>query len=359
MNIDSFLKKEGIENIQKINSKEVNIIAKDIAIKLCLAFPENKFSRKSLAESISSLNMYSADLKADTSKAKYYYKNNSIYFSNDLEFDKYPEVAMHECIHFFQSINGKNRLGLCDSAISTAINEAAVQLMASEANMQNIVSEKYFDISLDTNTPDYYPLECALLRQMSYFTGTTPLYVSTFYSNDTFKNDFSSRYGKKTYNTIVKNLNKLLLLENELAAYSTELAHSTKENAIKQLNYIIDFQKNAITTLFFNTQNYIIKQCFGKEFCNISSSPDLHTYKNLLYNYKSLIGYTKNYTFYNDFYRDMMKALEIKKEKIYSQANTSTALTIVDKNSLSFVKTLFSKVKKLFGIKSTVEDYNL
>ena len=29
-------------------------------------------------------------------------------------------------------------------------------------------------------------------------------------------------------------------------------------------------------------------------------------------------------------------------------------LTIVDKNSLSFVKTLFSKVKKLFGIKSTV-----
>ena len=55
-------------------------------------------------------------------------------------------MAMHECIHFIQEFRDTNnnlvKLGLYNPSSNTglAINEAAVQLMASEANMMDIQS---------------------------------------------------------------------------------------------------------------------------------------------------------------------------------------------------------------------------
>ena len=51
-----------------------------------------------------------------------------------------------------------------------AINEASVQLMASIANKSKIDSVKYYDLELKTESPNYYPIECALIKQMEYFT---------------------------------------------------------------------------------------------------------------------------------------------------------------------------------------------
>ncbi len=370
MSIDYLLKKEGISNIKEFDSNQIKTIAKDIAIKLCLAFPEHDLDRQALYNSFCSLNMYTASMPADSSGAKYLSYANSIYINENLEFSSIPEVAMHECIHFIQEkrlFNKDKFVGLTSYTTGLALNEASVQLMASEANMSDLTEEKYFDISINTISPNYYPLECTLVYELSYFTGTYPLYHSTLNSNDVFKNTFIAKFNKRIYNRIARQLDKLLHLENELSCYISELEHTEKVNDIKELNDIITNQKKSITKLFFNIQNFIIRNCFFCEFNNIRNLDDLQSFKHKLYNFKNIIGTCKGYTFYNDFYCDLMNALENKKEEIIKYGEISlfkeecTALTITEqtKDIFYFVNIFIKKIKKLFRFnKGTINDYN-
>lgn len=356
MGIQSLLKNEGIDIVRELNKVEVKTIAKDIAIKLCLAFPEQNLSRNNLCAAFSNVKMYLANLPKDFSGAKYILENNSIYFNTSLPFEEIPNTAMHECIHFIQHYNSNSKFGLYSSSKGLALNEAAVQLMASEANMHETVDVKYFDISLKTTSPDYYPLECALLNQVTYFTGTYPLYNSVLFSNDIFKNTFIKQFSKKFYNFISSKLDELLNLEGELNSYIEALSYATQENEIKNLNKIINYKKQKITTLFYQTQNRIMKNCFNCEFNKLKSLDDIHNFKNKLYNYKNVIGYNNNYTFYNDFYCSMMNAIETKKDYIKEHNLISipveecTALMVIDTktNKIAFVKTFLRKLKELF-----------
>ena len=356
MRLKSLLKNEGIKIVRELTSTEIKTIAKDISIKLCLAFPEHNLSRTNLYDAFSAIKMYLAKLPNDFSGAKYILENNSIYFNNDLPFEDIPNTAMHECIHFIQHYNMSSNLGLSNYSKGLALNEAAVQLMASEANMHSTVEVKYFDITLNTISPDYYPLECALLNQITYFTGSYPLFNSVLFSNDIFKNTFITKYSKKMYSNFLKRLDILLNLENELNSYIEELKYAKNQNTIDSLNKFINYKKQKITTLFFQTQNYIMKNCFNYEFNNIRNLDDIHLFKNRLYDFKNIIGYNDNYTFYNDFYCSMMNAIESKKEYIKVNGSINllssecTALMVIDtsKNKLSFVKTFLHKLKELF-----------
>lgn len=360
MSINSILKKENIKIIRALNSKEVNILARDISIKLCLAFPEHNLNRQDLFFSFCSLNMYIAQMNKDLSGAKYLSANNSIYFNEDIPFNKIPDVAMHECIHFIQSANIKEnkRMGIYNFHSGLALNEAGVQIMASDANMAYTSEEKYFDIFLETNSPNYYPLECALVNQMAYFTGTFPLYHSVLFSDDIFKNTFISKFNKQIYNTISTKLDKLLHLETDLNCYISELEYENKVRNIKVLNEIISKQKANITKLFYEIQNYIIENCFTCEFNKINTIDDLTEFKFLLYNFKDVIGHADTYTFYNDFYRNMMNALEIKAEEVKrygeislfeEKANTALAVIPKAKFIFNFANTFMYKLKRLFN----------
>ena len=367
MNLDNLLKREGITDIQELDANKIKIIAKDLAIKLCLAFPEHDLDRQALYNSFCALDMYTASMPNDSSGAKYITGYNSIYFNNQLELSAIPDVAMHECIHFLQEgrlYNPNAYPGLSSSGL--ALNEAGVQLMASEANMSNIVEEKYFDISLKTISPDYYPLECTLVNQISYFTGTYPLYHSILNSDDVFKNTFIAKFNKRIYNRIARQLDKLLHLEAELNCYIYELENSEKIKDLKGLNDIIANQKYKIKRLFFNIQNFIIRNCFMCEFNSVNTIEDLRELKHKLYNFKNIIGACDEYTFYNDFYCDLMNALENKKEEIERFGEISlfkqecTALTIIDqsKERFNFVRIFIQKLKKLFkSNKGTINDY--
>jgi len=368
LDISSILKKENIKIIRQLNKEEVNILSRDIAIKLCLAFPEHNLNRQDLFYSFCSLNMYIAKLGGDSSGAKYLSKNNSIYFNENIDFDKIPDIAMHECIHFIQSykISENNRMGIYNFRSGLALNEAGVQIMASEANMSTISEEKYFDIFLNTNSPNYYPLECALVNQMAYFTGTFPLFHSVLNSNDIFKNTFISKFNKRIYNTISIKLDKLLSLETDLNYYIYELEYSENIRSIRNLNNIISKQKSHITKLFYEIQNFIIENCFICEFNNIHTADDLTEFKFSLYNFKEMIGHDDNYTFYNNFYCEMMSKLETKKEEVEKfgeislfEEEASTALALVPKTkyAFKFVHTFVYKLKKLFKANSTEKEY--
>lgn len=372
MGTNSRLKKEGIEIVEQLDTLKVNTIAINIASKLCLAFPEHNLSKSDLFTSISRLNMFIAKMPSDSSGAKYFYKNNSIYFNQETDLDEMAKLAMHECIHFIQELKDSNnnliKMGLYNCSFNTGlgINEAAVQLMASEANMCSSTSETYYNVSLNTISPNYYPLECALVNQMAYFTGTYPLFHSTLNSNDVFKNTFILNSNKRAYNAIVKNLDLLLAYENDLNYFANELQYANKVNEIKLLNKLVVSKKNAITSIFFKTQNLIIESCFISEFNNIRSLNDIKDFKKKLYNFKNIMGSNESYTFYNEFYRKIMENLEAKKEQIETFGEISlfepseNSLILVDntKHALSFIYSFFGKVKKLFGFNKSRNTIN-
>ena len=372
MSTNSRLKKEGIEIAEQLDTLKVNTIAISIASKLCLAFPEHNLNKSELFTSLSRINMYIAKMPDDSAGAKYFYKNNSIYFNKEYDLDEMAKLAMHECIHYIQEFRDANnnlvKMGLynCTFNSGLGINEAAVQLMASEANMCPSTSETYYNVSLNTISPNYYPLECALVNQMAYFTGTYPLFHSTLNSNDIFKNTFILKSNKRAYNTIVKNIDLLLAYENDLNYFASELQYANKVSEIKLLNKLIASKKDSITSIFFKTQNLIIESCFISEFNNIRNLEDVKEYKNKLYNFKNIMGSNENYTFYNEFYRKIMESLEKKKEQIeqFGEINlfetSENSLVLVDntKHALSFVSTFFVKVKKLFGFNKSRDTIN-
>lgn len=372
MSTNSRLKKEGIEIVEQLDTLKVNTIAISIASKLCLAFPEHNLNKSELFTSLSRINMYIAKMPEDSAGAKYFYKNNSIYFNKEYDLDEMAKLAMHECIHYIQEFRDANnnlvKMGLYNCTLNSGlgINEAAVQLMASEANMCPSTSETYYNVSLNTISPNYYPLECALVNQMAYFTGTYPLFHSTLNSNDVFKNTFILKSNKRAYNTIVKNIDLLLAYENDLNYFASELQYANKVSEIKLLNKLIASKKDTITSIFFKTQNLIIESCFISEFNNIRNLEDVKEYKNKLYNFKNIMGSNENYTFYNEFYRKIMESLEKKKEQIeqFGEINlfetSENSLVLVDntKRALSFVSTFFVKIKKLFGFNKSRDTIN-
>ena len=68
--------------------------------------------------------MYIADMGFDSAHAKYYHKNNSIYFNKNINFEKLSDVAIHECIHYIQEIRDEHdntiRMGLYDCSSRTS-----------------------------------------------------------------------------------------------------------------------------------------------------------------------------------------------------------------------------------------------
>ncbi len=365
MSVDSILKKEGISIVRKLDTLEVNRIAKNISDKISKSFSEYLMNYDDLFSLISRINMYLAQMPSDSASAKYLYTNNSIYFNEniDLSISENSIFALHECIHFLQVQKNKygklTRLGLYELGNwGTAINEAAVQLMASTAQGIDFETCKYYDIYINTISPDCYPLQCALLTEMLYFTGTYPLYQSTLNSNDIFKNTFISCSNKKTYDTIEINLDKLLKLEDDLYYFSMELLNAEKQKDITLLNRLIANRKNAIKKVFFDTQNLIIQSCFTHEFNTISTLEDVKEFQNKLYNFKDILCYSDDYNFYNEFYCNTMIALESVRELLEANGNMveyrniNQSLAIID-NSLSFIKLFkkfIQKVKKLFYI---------
>ena len=370
MGINSKLKKEGVEITQKLGTLKVNTIAINVVSKLLNAFPEHNLDKSKVFELIARLSMYTAKMPGDLSGAKYDFKNNSIYFNDTLSIEEMSNVAVHECIHCIQHSYGSvSNMGLFDKKSSTgiALNEAIVQLMASEANLCKSQEETYYGISIKTISPNYYPLECTLASEIAYFIGTFPLFHSTICGDDIFKNTFILKIGKKNYKTVVKNFDKLLTLENNLNCFVSELQYAEKPSTIKALNNLINKNRSEIINIFFNTQNLIIDKCFKSEFNNIHNLQDITEFNRKIYKFKNIMGYSEGYNFYNECYRKMMNLVQKKKEYIeqYGEINLfeeiNNSLTIVDnsKNFLYIVNKFITKAQQLVKLnKNTNDEFN-
>ena len=376
MSINSTLKKEGINVISQLNTMQVNSIASNISEKLSKAFPEHNIDKSDLFISIARLNMYIAEMPNDMAAAKYFYKNNSIYFSKDMNLEDLSTLAVHECLHFMQEVKNKYgrllRLGLYTldrSNSGIGLNEAAVQYMASIATDAPIDSVKYYNMEISTISPDYYPLQTALLNEMIYFTGTYPLYHSTLYSNDIFKNTFSAIAGYKTFAKIEKNFDLILEYESILSEETYKLSICSEElksiNKIKRINSKIADLKAIILEKTLETQNMILLNCFGNALNSIRNLEDIQKFEQDLYNFRHVIITTDNYNFYNDFYTDMLSKLEDKKEFILKYGNIlkmeSLTQELANINEVTygvqFFRSFFKKLTLLFEEKIREKDF--
>lgn len=360
MSIKTELKKEGIEVIKPLDTLSVITIAKNVATKLVVTFPEQNLNCNDLFIKLSRLNMYIAKMPHGMACAKYYYKNSSIYFSDDIDFSNIDSYATHECIHYLQELrdtkNNLIHLGLCDFTSSKlpgmALNEAAVQLMSSKALNEKVDTVKYFDITLPTNSPYYYALECNLINQMAYITGDYALFNSTLYSNDSFKRKFISLTSEKAFYRVQENLDKLMNLEDILSAEASKLGNSDMPiKAINKIENEISTLRIKINELFINTQNLILTSYFDNNFKSIVNLEQVENYRRKLYNYKNLIGTTSNYTFFNDYYIEKMAALE---RKCYAYENSNELSLVPARQNLFTI--LINKIKKLFTNNQVYQD---
>lgn len=377
MNINSTLKREGIKIIDSLDALAINKIATTISTTMANTFPEHHISQSDLFIAIARLNMYIAEMPNDMAIAKYFYKNNSIYFSKDINFEGLNTVVFHECIHYIQELKDQSgkllRMGLYDlengNPTGMGLNEAAVQHLASVATGAVLDNVKYYNMELSTESPDYYPLQTALLNEMIYFTGTYPLYHSTLYSNDIFKNTFIAKSSSKTYYEICKNFDLIMEYETRLSKEIYKLSIASEDlknlNKIKRINSKIDAYKKIILEKTLETQNKIILDCFNNEFSYIKNLEDIKKFQYKLYNFKHVLITTNDYNFFNEFYIDMMNKLEEKKEYILRNGEitvlnfSNTELANIESKTygFQFFKTLFAKLKLLIEEKVREKNY--
>lgn len=354
MNIQEEIKKEGIEVINELSSSTVNSISSKVTKSLQNAFPEKSLNTKEISSTLQRLKMYVAKLP-DGCSAKYFYKNQSIYFSEKNSLTKINDLMVHECIHYLQEITDKKgrvvRLGFCDFTDSyfpgTGLNEAAVQLLASTCVKKKSENVTYFGMNFNTISPNYYPLETTLANQLNYIVGDNLLFDSTLNSNDNFKNKFISLTSKKVYRKVFDNLDILYDKQeyiNELNAYN--IANADKEKKIQSNCKKIENTKNEIRSIFFETQNLIFSSYFDNAINLVYSKETLEEYRNKLYELRNFLATAEGYTFYSKYYIIKMAELEIKQENNFG---LNTAL-IVYKKDIS--KRFFGKLKSLFGFSS-------
>lgn len=361
MNIEKDLKKDGIIVIKPLDMLNITLIAKFVAEKLISSFPFYGFNYDKLFIRITKIPMYIANIPSNMGEANYFYKNSSIYFKEGLSLDDMKKYAVHEFVHAYQEVKDKSnvlyKLGLCDFTgfriKGMALNEAAVQLISAKALKSEIENVKYYDIEFNTISPNCYPIICNLVNQLAYITGEDVLFDSTFNSNSRFVKSVMNLCGEKTFYKIQSNLDKILDLEEKIATISSKLQEDNisevyiANNSIKLGTY-----KSNIKNIFFETQELIIKSYFGKAVNNVYSAQEIDDFRSKLYNYRDLLGITDNYSFFNDYYINMMSILDEKYEAI---DNVELALLPYKR---SIMQILLDKIRSLSGLGKATEYEN-
>ncbi len=346
------LEKNGIKIIYPLDTFNVNEIATYVAKSLCGKFPELNLNYKTVFIDVSRIKMYIADMPASMSDACYFYKNSSIYFKKGLDFDKIKKLAFHECLHHFQEVKDSkgvlHRLGLCSylgsRAYGNALNEASVQLMTSIATNEPHDTVKYYGVTLPTDSPNYYPLLCNLVKQVGYLTGFSVLFESTFFANDAFFEKFKTAIGEKNAYKVQQNLDKLLNYEEKVSSlnYKVQSEDLAYFRFKKATDGIANAKKN-IQKLFLDTQNLIITSFFDSKVYNLKTANQIEEFRKCLYSFSNLIGSTSNYSFFNDYYIQKMSVLD----DMYESISKNVSLSIVKKSKFFILfESLFSIFSK-------------
>lgn len=354
MSIKSDLKKAGIEVISELDAKSVEKIAKNISMKINETFPNLFVSSDDIFYRLMKLKMYKAEMIDGMAEANYFYKNTSIYFNEHISDEDIEEFAIHECIHYLQEkkdINNKlTHMGLCDytklKVHGLGLNEAGVQYLSSMIIGIQPDFEKYYNISLYTPSPSYYPLECSLLNEILFFTGTEVLTKSVFFSSNDFKNDIIEKTSIDIFNKLQYNFDKILKYEEHIIKlnFKISLLDNVSSKLSKLFNKVTKY-KEKIAKCYINTQNLIIENFFNNEFAKIDTLENLDIFRRKLSDFSNIVGTVDGYEFFENYYSEIMNKLE-HKSNILENGGIETALL---RNSNSWIFKIFNKFSKFLS----------
>lgn len=361
MSIESDLKKDGITVIEPLDTTTVNVIAKNVSKKIVAAFSNLGFDFDTLYERFSKLPMYIADMPEGMSEASYFYKNSAIYFRDGMGLADLEKFAVHELIHNFQEQKNEKgdltRLGLCtfkgSKPTGMALNEAAVQLLASNILENTFETATYYDITFSTVSPNCYPLLCNLIYQMAYVTGEEVLFESTFNSNDHFKNKFTALCGENVYNQISNYFDKILETEEKIIKISNKIQKTELSTAkVDSLYKKSDELKKQLKSAYFSTQELIINSYFTNSLKTLITSNDVDIFRKKLYSFQDIIGTTTNYFFFNNYYIQVMEKLDSRYDSLSDYLDDDNTYLIPKKEN-KFTK-IINYIKKLIWKKESV-----
>lgn len=361
MSIESDLKKDGITVIEPLDITTVNVIAKNVSKKIVAAFSNLGFDFDTLYERFSKLPMYIADMPEGMSEASYFYKNSAIYFRDGMGLADLEKFAVHELIHNFQEQKNEKgdltRLGLCtfkgSKPTGMALNEAAVQLLASNILENTFETATYYDITFSTVSPNCYPLLCNLIYQMAYVTGEEVLFESTFNSNDHFKNKFTALCGENVYNQISNYFDKILETEEKIIKISNKIQKNELSTAkVDSLYKKSDELKKQLKSAYFSTQELIINSYFTNSLKTLITSDDVDIFRKKLYSFQDIIGTTTNYFFFNNYYIQVMEKLDSRYDSLSDYLDDDNTYLIPKKEN-KFTK-IINYIKKLIWKKESV-----
>lgn len=367
MKLSKIAKSEGLSNLQRFSEFQVNKLSTTISKKLAILLKDYNLSEEQLFNVLQTLNMFSAKFTNQNISAKYHYESNTIFISQNLDLFCPDSVVIHECLHFLQSEIEKNKvvkMGLYNVKSyknkGLALNEAAVQIIASLASNIKPSSLTYFGMQFISPSPEYYTLETTLIRQMSYFTGTYPLFYSTLYSADLFKDVFSNITSKKLYEDISKNMNELIALQDKFLKIEDENTNEKEKESIK------DTFRKEIQDLISNTQKCIYRNAFTKQFKQIRTKQDIQNFRANLFNFKNYLIEIPNDNSFEQFKDSMTSDLisleiELEQKGFIENTHINKSLSPINNFSFSFLRTLFYKLKLsseiFFKIRQKEEDY--
>lgn len=355
-----------------IKQKLVSVVAENIVS----TFSEHKLSYDDICNTLLEVNLYTADMTSDSDSGildKYFPYTNTIYVNADIfekaisdyNIENIDIGLIHEFIHALQVQRNKKeitRIGMYDlsNRYGLGMNEAATQYIASNVCGNYFSHVKYFNLDFLTISENYYPIETAIIYQMSFFTGSFPLVSSALFGDFLFQNTFIEQTSKETYEKIVATIDHIIGIQNQLSHEYIFLANSklNEKNRIKKLNSIKE-KKEYLKKVILDTQKLIYEESFKSMLDKVETLSDVRNMQIALAKFENLVIISEDDYSYDQFKDLMMTKLKERFAKIqevgrYNFAKRSevevSMLPAVKK--VSAFKMFFKKLKLLFELKT-------
>lgn len=355
------LRLEGIEIISELPLEEKQILIDKINNLLVLLVKQYGIEKEDFLSILNSVKLYYASFKEEHVFAKYHKNNGSIYLNQKIDIYNPNSAVVHEFIHLIQTrknILNNSTLGLYKSKLffnekNLALNEGAVQYLASQSINEKIDELTYFNLNFNSPSQNFYPIETTIIKQMIFFTGSFPLLCSTIYSNQIFENTFSEITSKKTFDYISKNLDELLRMQDEFSKlyFEKNISQLSKYKEIRY-NLLNENIKNTV----LNIQDVIFQNAFNNLLNKIEYKADIENFKTNLNNFENvLIKSENNSSFYK--YKDFITLILNEKEEIINKyGKISLTYYLIPKKENFFIKNFkflnnfINKIKLLYEL---------
>lgn len=338
----------GIEVIEPLQDERIINIVNQVSTRIMTAFPNNNLSYLDIYKTLLDTPMFYARIPKGLSKANYYYKDSSIYFSNTANLEEVDEYIFHECIHRLQERKDKKgkitRLGVCEvnelSVKGTALNEGAIQYITTKAFQSPNKMINIYNMTIPSRT-DYYPIITNIISQLAFLLGEKVLIDSTIKGNEDFKISIIDNIGESEYNVIEKNLNEILRLKNEIAVIQNSVQlRDMWEIPYNEKNTKISENTKLIKNIYFETQNKIFMSYFSNMLKRTENDIEVDMIKRKLQDYSMMSGTADDYEDFDVYYKDFIKQANQKIEELKNKR----ALVVLKDN---FVYRIIRKLKRL------------